>query len=100
VPDVLDVSVEGIVAIVLLSNFTVIEVLTGKLEPETVTDEPGGPLIGDRVIVGVEEVTVNGVSGISLAPNVALILCGPTLALDGMVIDLVNAPDALAVALV
>jgi hypothetical protein len=100
VPDVLDVSVEGIVAIVLLSNFTVIEVLTGKLEPETVTDEPGGPLIGDRVIVGVEEVTVNGVSGISLVPKLALILCGPTVALDGMVIDLVNAPDELAVALV
>jgi hypothetical protein len=100
VPEVLDVTVEGIVLMVALSNFTVIEVLVGKLEPETVTDEPGGPLIGDRVMTGVEEVTVNAASGISLVPKLALILWAPTLASVGMVIDLVNEPPEFAVALV
>jgi len=99
VPEVLDVTVEGIVVTVAVPNFTVIEVLTGKLEPATITDEPTGPLVGDRVIVGVEEVTVNVASGISLVPKLALILWVPTLASVGMVIDLVNVPVGLAVVL-
>jgi hypothetical protein len=76
------------------------EVLAGKLEPVTATDEPGGPLIGDRVMTGVEEVTVKSASGFSLPPKVALILWGPTVAPIGMVIDLVNEPLEVAVALV
>jgi hypothetical protein len=68
VPDVVVDTVVGIVVTVLLPSFKVMEVLAGKLEPVTVTDEPTGPLVGERIIVGVEEITLNVASGVSAVP--------------------------------
>lgn len=51
VPDELVVTVGGIVASVMLSNFTVIVLLGVKLEPESATVVLRCPAFGDSVII-------------------------------------------------
>jgi len=39
-----------LVAMILLSSFTVMPIFGVKLEPETVTDDPGVTLVGESII--------------------------------------------------
>jgi len=59
VPVLDDVTVGGLVAIALLSNFIVIVLVAPKLEPDTVTVVPAVPVEGVKVIDGGGGVTVN-----------------------------------------
>ena len=62
VPVLDDVTVAGVVVIMLLSNCIVIVLLASKLEPHTVTVVPVIPLAGNRVIDAGRAVTVNGLA--------------------------------------
>jgi hypothetical protein len=73
VPVLDDVTVVGVVVIMLLSNFMVIVLLASKLEPDTVTVVPVIPLVGDRVIDAAGAVTVNGLAT-GLEPSSTVIL--------------------------
>jgi hypothetical protein len=71
-PALVDITVTGLVDMLLLSNLIVIVLVAPKFEPVTVTVVPVIPLVGDRVI-SVCELTVNIVST-ELTPSLAVIL--------------------------
>lgn len=93
VPEELAVTLDGVVVIVLVSNFRVILLLTVNPEPETVTELPAAPEVGLNVTVVTDEITLNvadAVAVLSVADTVRL----PVDALVGTTkVTLLNAPD-------
>ena len=73
-PVLVEIIVEGLVVIGLLSNFIVIAVFAAKLTPKIVTTVPTRPEVGDNVIpLAVPLVTVNVVDSV-FVPSVADII--------------------------
>lgn len=71
VPDGVVVMLSGVVASVIVANFTVTALLAENPVPLTVTDVPAMPLSGDKVSCG--KVTVN-VASVELTPSFAVII--------------------------
>jgi hypothetical protein len=80
-------------------NFTVIADDTAKFFPLTVTCLPGGPLLGTIEVRGAVEpplVTLNDFVTIAEPPPpVTIIECAPTVAVEGIVIEVENPPVEL-----
>lgn len=84
-----DVTLDGLVVMLLLSNFIVIDVLAAKLVPETVTTVPVAPDAGESVM---SDSTTLNVADADSVPSVADILWLPSDAVLGITIVAENEP--------
>lgn len=96
-PVFVEITLDGLVVITLMSNFIVIDVLLAKLFPDTITTVPGGPELGDNVIP--VTMTVNVIDSV-FVPSVADIIWLPCIAFVGIVVVVENVPVLVEVAVV